>query len=195
VIAPASYAQAGIWDDEENRSDSKKPQLAIYNMPFLYRLSPNHTLSTQKLRHALQLVVNKHKSLRTSLTVDTECNLLIQRIINATGNNKNILFTFIESVFETDEQLTHIMHDEQAAFEHFNLTHGLVFRCHIVYYKQISKINLLGDKDALIFNFHHALFDFPSMDIFLDDLNQAYTTGHLPMNDNTSLRYLDCKYT
>jgi hypothetical protein len=195
VIAPASYAQARIWDDEENRSDSKKPQLAIYNMPFLYRLSPNHTLSTKKLRHALELVISKHQSLHTSLIFDTENNLLIQRIINSSDNDNNRLFTFIESIFETDEQLINIMHDERRNSQHFDLTQGLVSRCHIVYYKQISKINLLGDKDALIFNFHHAFFDFPSMDIFLDDLNQAYTTGQLPTNDNTSLRYLDCKYT
>ncbi|CAF4355789.1 unnamed protein product, partial [Adineta steineri] len=38
---------------------------------------------------------------------------------------------------------------------------------------------------------HHALFDFPSMNIFLHDLNQAYTTGQLLYDDNTNLRYLD----
>ena len=37
-----------------------------------------------------------------------------------------------------------------------------------------------ADKDAIIFNFHHALFDFPSMNVFLHDLDQAYTTGQLP---------------
>ena len=85
--------------------------------------------------------------------------------------------------------------DERRNSDYFDLAHGLVFRCHIVYYKQIPSNNLLSNKDVLIFNFHHALFDFPSMDIFLDDLNQAYTTGHLPTTNNTTLRYLDCKYT
>ncbi|CAF1683370.1 unnamed protein product, partial [Adineta ricciae] len=38
----------------------------------------------------------------------------------------------------------------------------------------------------------HALFDFPSMDIFLHDLNLAYTTGQLPSdNDDATLRYID----
>ncbi|CAF1590206.1 unnamed protein product, partial [Adineta steineri] len=37
--APASYAQARIWLDERIRFDSKSPQVAIYNMPFLHRLS------------------------------------------------------------------------------------------------------------------------------------------------------------
>ncbi|CAF4058212.1 unnamed protein product, partial [Adineta steineri] len=73
----------------------------------------------------------------------------------------------------------------------FDLAQGLVFRCHIIYYKQISSHHLLSHKDVLIFNFHHALFDFPSMKIFLHDLNQAYTTGQLLYDDNTNLRYLD----
>jgi hypothetical protein len=104
------------------------------------------------------------------------------------------LFAFIQSTYETDEQLNIIMHEEKRNPQLFDLAHGLVFRCHIVHYNQISSKDLLSDKDVLIFNFHHALFDFPSMDVFLHDLNQAYTTGQLFIGDNTTLRYLDCKY-
>jgi hypothetical protein len=186
---PASYAQARIWQDEKIRFHPDQSQVAIYNMPFIYRLCPNHTLSIKQLYHALQLIITKHQSLRTSLLFDSEKNLLIQGIIES--NDK--LFTFIESIFETDEQLTNIMHDERANSHHFNLARGLVFRCHLVYYKQISSSNLLVNEDVLILNFHHALFDFPSMNIFLDDLKQAYTTRRLPITDNTTLRYLDCK--
>jgi NRPS condensation-like uncharacterized protein len=162
-------------------------------MPFLYRLRPNHTLSIQQLSHALQLTVNKHQSLRTSLVFDTNQNLLIQRIINQEDIKDN-LFSIIESTYETDEQLNNIIQDEQTNSQHFDLSCGFVFRCHIVYSTQISSNNLLFNRDVLFFNFHHALFDLLSMNIFLDDLNQAYTTGQLPTNDNTSLRYLDCKY-
>jgi condensation domain-containing protein len=194
LLAPASYAQARIWLDERIRIDSNKQQVAIHNMPFLYHLARHHSLSIKTLRHALKLIINKHQSLRTSLVFDAEKNLLLQQIINSYDNDINELFTFIESVFETEEQLNNIMNDEYANSQHFNLTSGIVFRCHIIYYKQISQNNLLGEKDALIFNFHHAVFDFQSMNVFLDDLNQAYTTGQLSTNDDTTLRYLDCKY-
>ncbi|CAF4360859.1 unnamed protein product, partial [Adineta steineri] len=50
---PASFAQARIWLDERIRFDPDKPQIAIYNMPFVYRLQPGHTLSTKQLCHAL----------------------------------------------------------------------------------------------------------------------------------------------
>ncbi|CAF4052029.1 unnamed protein product, partial [Adineta steineri] len=190
VSAPASYAQARTWLDERIRFGPNKPQVAIYNMPFQYRLFSEHTLSIKRLIHALQLIVLKHQTLHTSLVVDSKENQVIQRIIDLNTNHEQIL-SVIESIYETDEELTEIMHDEKRNPQLFNLAQGLVFRCHIVYYKQISSNHLLCDKDVLIFNFHHALFDFPSMNIFLHDLNQAYTTGHLLYDDNTNLRYID----
>jgi hypothetical protein len=160
-------------------------------MPFLYRLDPQHTLLIKHLQYALQLLVTKHLSLRTSLIFDTESNRLIQRIIDLNDNTKQ-LFTFIESTFDTDEQLIDIMHDETRNPQLFNLAQGLVFRCHLVHHKQISSNDLLTDKDAIIFNFHHALFDFPSIDVFLHDLDQAYTTGQLTIDNSTLPNYLDC---
>ncbi|CAF4054833.1 unnamed protein product [Adineta steineri] len=188
--APASYAQARIRFDEQVRFDLDKPQPAIYNMPFLYRLTKGHTLSIQQLRQALQLVVRKHPSLYTLLHFDTEKNLLMQRIVDIHDDN-NRLYIFIENTYETQEQLNDIMHEEKRNPHLFDLAQGLVFRCHIIYYKQISSNHLLSDKDLLIFNFHHALFDFPSMKVFHHDLNQAYITGQLSNNDDTTLRYVD----
>ena len=118
----------------------------------------------------------------------------MQRIVDF-HDGKNRLYTFIENTYETQEQLNDIMHEERRNPQLFDLAQGLVFRCHLVYYKQISSNDLLSEKDVIIFNFHHSIFDFPSMNIFLHDLNQAYITGQLPFNvDNTNLRYLDCKY-
>ncbi|CAF1420124.1 unnamed protein product [Adineta steineri] len=189
-IGPASYAQARIWLDERIRFDPDKPQVAIYNMPFVYRLETSHILSVKQLYASLRLIISKHQSLRTLLIFNTEKNQLIQRITNYNENKKR-LFTFIESTFETDKQLDTIIHDEKRNSQYFDLTQGLVFRCHLIYHKQISSNDLLCHKDVIIFNFHHALFDFPSMDIFLNDLNQAYTTGQLSHNDESALTYLD----
>ncbi|CAF3873126.1 unnamed protein product [Adineta steineri] len=192
MIAPASFAQARIWHDERIRFDPSKTRTAIYNMPFVYCLQPGHTLSIKQLHHALHLTVNKHHSLHTSLHFDIQKNLLIQQVVtreNKTDNNN--MLSMIETTYETDEQLNEILHDEKRNPHLFDLAQGLVFRCHLVYYKQISSNHLLSHKDLLIFNFHHALFDFPSMNIFLHDLNQAYTTGQLLYDGNTNLRYLD----
>ena len=163
-------------------------------MPFVYRICPGDVLSTTRLLQALHKVIIKHPSLRTSLIFDTQTNMLMQRIIEWNDNPNSDLFSFTESIYETDQQLSSTMYDEQTNSQHFDLSHGQVFRCHIVYYKQIPSDHLLSDQDLIIFNFHHALFDLSSMDVFLHDLNQAYTTNQLPTDDNTQLRYLDCKY-
>jgi len=193
--APASYAQARIWLDERVRFDPEKPAVAIYNMPFLYRLSPGGTLSIAQLRRALQLVVRKHESLRTSLLFDADENMLMQRIIEWSDDDDHQLFAIVESTFHTEEELRNIMHDERGNSKHFDLGRGRVFRCHIVHHKEVSRNDRLCERDALIFNFHHALFDFPSMDIFLSDLDQAYSTGQLTLDNDTSLRYVDCEYS
>ncbi|CAF1492545.1 unnamed protein product, partial [Adineta steineri] len=190
--APASFAQARIWLDERIRFDPEKPQVAIYNMPFVYRLQPGYTLSITQLHQALHLTVNKHPSLHTSLHFDTQKNLLMQRVItHEDKNNNDNMFSTIETTYETDEQLIEILHNQKRNPQIFDLAQGLVFRCHIIYYKQISSNGLLSDQDMVIFNFHHAVFDFPSMKVFLHDLNQAYTTGQLLYDDTTNLRYLD----
>ncbi|CAF0798704.1 unnamed protein product [Adineta steineri] len=192
MSAPASFAQARIWLDERIRFDPDKPQVAIYNMPFVYRLQSGHILSIQQLRHALYLAVRKHPSLHTSLHFDIDKNLLMQRVLTHENNKKNNnMFSIIETINETDEQLNDILHDEKRNPHLFDLAKGLVFRCHIIYYKQISSNHILSDQDMVILNVHHALFDFPSMNIFLHDLNQAYTTGQLLYDDSTNLRYLD----
>ncbi|CAF4212996.1 unnamed protein product, partial [Adineta steineri] len=190
ILAPASFAQARIWLDERIRFDPDKPQTAIYNMPFVYHLQPGHTLSIKQLHQALHLTADKHLSLHTSLHFDIQKNLLMQRVITHEDNYTD-MFSTIETTYETDEQLNEILQDEKRNPQLFNLSQGLVFRCHIIYYKQISSNHLLSDKDLIIFNFHHAQFDFPSMKVFHHDLNQAYTTGQLLHDENTSLRYLD----
>ncbi|CAF4237483.1 unnamed protein product, partial [Adineta steineri] len=187
---PASFAQALLWHNETIHFTSHISQVPIYNMPFLYSLYSHQTVSVKQLRHALQLIVTRHESLRTSLIFHTHNNRLMQQITDFSQNN-NTLFTFLETTYTTQEQLNHVIHEETHNPQLFDVAHGLVFRCHLLYYKQISSNDLLCDQDLLIFNFHHALFDFSSMNIFLHDLNQAYTTGQLLYDNNTNLRYID----
>ncbi|CAF3893402.1 unnamed protein product, partial [Adineta steineri] len=189
-IAPASFSQALLCHNESIHFTPCISQVPIYNMPFVYSLYSHHALSVKHLRHALELIVTKHQSLRTSLISHTHNNRLMQQIIDFNQNN-NTLFTFIESSYATHEQLNHIIHEEKYNPQLFDVALGRGFRCRLVYYKQISSNHLLSHKDLLIFNFHHALFDYPSMNIFLHDLNQAYTTHRLPNNDDIILRYLD----
>ena len=186
--ASASYAQ--------ERFNSQTSQHAIQNMLSTYRLSTNTTASIAQLRRALRIVVQKHQCLRTALFVDPNENRLMQRINESDDDNQ--LFAFVQSTFETDEQLHEIMHDEQVNANYFNLSCGLVFRCHIVQQKSNSSSDLLGEDDIVIFNFHRNLIDKTSLEIFHHDLAQAYTNEPSVQDNNnddaTALRYIDCKF-
>ncbi|CAF1146849.1 unnamed protein product [Adineta steineri] len=190
ATAPASFAQCRMWYKKQKDADTDQSFLMIHNIPFSYRLYTRDTLSVEQFRHALQLVVNKHESLHTSLIYDSNKNLLMQRVLTQQDIN-NDMFTINESTYETNEQLNAIFENEKYNPQLFDLVQGLVFRCHIIYYKQISSDNILSDKDIIIFSFHHAFFDYPSMNIFLHDLDHFYKTRQLTNDDNTTLRYID----
>lgn len=192
LVAPASYAQSRIWFDQQIHFDHEQAHMAIYNRPYFYHLDLGNSLSITKLYQALQEVVIKHPSLRTALVFDTDKNLLMQRIIDLNDHN-NTLFQFIASTYQTDEELNEITDDERRNHGHFNLARGLVFRCHIVYHQQIPSNDLIKERDVLIFNFHHAVFDPTSIHTFLADLNVAYNTDRLEKDDGISLRYIDCE--
>ena len=186
----ASFAQARIWLDERIRFDSGKPQVAIYNMPFLYHIESGR-MSISRLRRAFQQVVLKHEALRTALLFDGDKQQLRQRIVDAKENEE--LFTFVDSRFDNDDNLlTTLMHEERGSPVLFDLGQGRVSRLHVVR-RHSTDNSWLSEGDAIIFNFHHALFDFPSMHIFHRDLNQAYVTGQLEWNNKNELRYLDCR--
>ncbi|CAF4207788.1 unnamed protein product, partial [Adineta steineri] len=187
---PASFAQYRIWPENQRDANSDQSYLMTHNMPFFYRLYAEDILSVKQLRHALQLIVTKHESLHTSLIYDFNKKILMQRVLTQQDIN-NDMFTITQSTYETDEQLNAIIENEKYNPQLFNLAQGLVFRCHLVYYKQISSNDLLSAKDVIIFNFHHFVFDYQSMKVFHHDLNQAYTTGQLLYDDNTLLRYID----
>ncbi|CAF2829462.1 unnamed protein product [Rotaria sp. Silwood2] len=191
LVAIASYAQARIWLDERIRFDPEKLQVAIYNLPFLCQIRPGGTISISQLRRALQIVIKKHESLRTSLIFDTKTNMLMQRIIGLNDDSKEI-FIFKESTIKTDEELHVLMHDERKNPNHFDLTQGLVVRCRVVHIKSDSQSDSISEGDAIIFNFHHTVFDFPSFDVFHQDLNEAYMTDQLIYDANSVLRYIDC---
>ena len=157
-------------------------------MAFLYHIESG-TLCIEKLQHAMRLVVKKHKALRTSLFFDFGKQQLMQRI---NEEDCDQLFSFVESKFESmDEVLTGIMHTERGNPSLFDLERGVVCRLHVVRRNTNDKQLLPGDN--IIFNFHHAMFDFPSVLIFHHDFNKAYTTSHLDYDDENQLRYVDCK--
>ncbi|CAF4565110.1 unnamed protein product [Rotaria socialis] len=188
--APASSAQARIWLDERIRFNPENPEVAIYNMSFPYRIAPGSSIQIKQLRKALQIIILKHESLRTAIFFDSNDNILMQKIVDATNPN-NQLFEFVESQYTSEEELNSIMHDERGNPKHFNVSIGRVCRCRIARHKENFNEDCLQGGDLLVFTIHHSLFDFPSLKVFLSDLSEAYITRRLPSHNEISLRYID----
>ncbi|CAF3897200.1 unnamed protein product [Rotaria sp. Silwood1] len=178
----SSYAQERIWLDEQMRFNSVNSQIAIYNIPFLYRLTHGQ-LSIERLQQTLTLLIKKHSILRTSLIYDQEKQYLKQ-IINETYN-----YSFEETIISNDDQLQDIIKYEETSNKIFDLTNGKVFRCHLIRQERNDKGNILNENDFILFNIHHSAFDGTSIEIFINDFEFAYTNGQLTIENE--LTYLD----
>jgi hypothetical protein len=187
ILASASLIQKRIWIDEQMNSDS---QISINNIPFFYQLIEG-TISIERLRRALRLVVLQHSILRTSLVFDTTKDCVIQRIIES-KNDEEELFVFVKSVFNSDIDLKTIIQDELCNPLNFNLFNGHVFRVHIVLHEN-NHIDLLQKGDSLIFNFHQSAFDHQLLDVFLQDLRMAYEYESISPSSNNVNLYIDSK--
>jgi NRPS condensation-like uncharacterized protein len=187
VIGRASFAQTHIWLDEQINCAS---QTAINNMPFFYQVTEG-SLSIERLRRALQLVVLKHSSLRTSFFFDSKADCLMQRIIQPRDDEEE-LFVFVESTLKRNVDLTTIMFDELCNLSNFDLSSGRVFLVYVLIQENGDK-NLLEIGDFLVFNFHQSVFDTLSLDIFCRDLCKTYECEAALQSNDNELRYIDCK--
>jgi hypothetical protein len=164
----------------------------MYNIPLLYRLSPDSaTVSIERLRRALQALVIKHQILRTAVYFD-ERGVLMQRPIEMKDSvDDQELFGF--TVLDGKKAGNAIMDENHHHSAFFNLNHGGVLDCHVVYRYRKSSQNetQLTGNDDIVFSIHHSAFDGASIPIFLQDLRLAYETDKPLVVDYNVLQYID----
>ena len=182
---PSSFEQEAIWLDEQIRFRSDKDSVAVYHIVLIFRIlrkDDQSQLDLFRLRSSLQLLVEKHASLRTCLQIsDDHQGELHQRTLPS----NLIEVPFIESWIDNDDDLTNIITDEETNRSHFDLIQGRVFRAHLIRYRERS------GETIILFNFHHSIFDGTSEALFLKDLHQAYATGKLIDATKKEWSYLD----
>jgi len=159
--------------------------IAVYHIVLIFRILTNDgkcQLVTSRLQSSLQLLVEKHASLRTCLQMsDNDRSELRQRILLS----NSIVVPLVESWIDNDDDLYKIIADEETNRSHFDLIQGHVFRSHLIRYRKRN------DESVILFNFHHSIFDGTSEVLFLNDLRQAYATGELINVTNKEWTYLD----
>ncbi|CAF4042098.1 unnamed protein product, partial [Adineta steineri] len=198
--AKASFAQERIFLDEQIRFSSTNSNTNnIYVIPLIYRISSmNDHISISQLQHAFQSIIRKHQILRTTLSLDTNGNI-IQHYLDAniiTDDRKFSRFSMIKFSNEEHEK-NEIVKKILNQSDLFDLSIGHVINCHILRCDQLNHSftqnndDLLTNDDLILFTIHHACFDGASVSIFIRDLSLAYQSNDLLPIDDNSLQYID----
>jgi non-ribosomal peptide synthetase component F len=199
AIARASFAQERIILDEQIRFSSKYNN-NIYVIPLLYRLSSsNDRLSINRLHHAFQLVITKHKVLRTALSLDTN-GIPMQRCLDMStfiDEMKFGNFSIFNLRYDNDHNIDAIINELVNHSDLFDLPKGRVICCHI--FRQyrprddflFENDDQLTKDDFILFCIHHSVFDGVSISIFLHDLSIAYNNHYSLAIDGDTLQYTD----
>ncbi|CAF1215394.1 unnamed protein product, partial [Adineta steineri] len=184
----ASYAQQRIFLDEQVRFSG---QIAIYNELTVLQVT-NGSLLVNRLLQALHYVLSKHTILRTSLAFNDEDSILKQSI-----TDKHLTFTLAaDQIFKSEAELQTIISQINTDPDLFDLSSGRVFYCQILRQQMIPDENnnkeIITDSDVLVIGFHHAAIDQSSVSIFLNDLDNAYNSNMMLLDNNEEpLQYID----
>ena len=159
--------------------------MAVYHIVLVFRIlskDDQSQLDRLRLRSSVELLVENHASLRTSLQMsDDNQSELYQRTLTS----NSIEVPFVESWIDNDDDLSKIIIDEETNRSHFDLIQGRVFRTHLVRYRERN------NEQIILFNFHHSIFDGTSEVLFLKDLHQVYANGKVADAMKKEWSYVD----
>ena len=149
---PLTQTQGGIFVE-----CAANPKSTIYNIPFLFRL--DETVDLQRLKKAVEMTVEAHPYIKTTLHMDENGDIWQKR-----GD---------EAPFEV---VVRDLLDEETLVKPYELMDGRLFR--------IELYDTPGGK-YLFMEFHHIISDGTSCGIFIRDINRAYA-GEQPQCESFS---------
>ncbi len=149
------------------------------------------SLSTGRLQRALQYLISKHKTLRTSLIMNNDDNTLKQYI-----TDEHQIYTLVdEQIFKNEIELRDIIYQTAISPDLFDLSNGRVFHCQIVRQQKSAdqqyETEIITNADIFIITFHHVAFDLLTSQIFLNDLCNAYNSDETWSENRELLEYID----
>ncbi|MDC0711873.1 amino acid adenylation domain-containing protein [Stigmatella sp. ncwal1] len=152
---PLSFAQQRLWFLEQ-----LTPGTAVYNLPFILRLSG--PLEVSALKQGLEALVLRHETLRT--TFPFEGSEPVQRIAPPAPVPWTVFDGRTLSEGEREARLAERVRTELA--RPFALGEGPLLRAHLVTWSETEH--------ALLLAIHHAVCDGASMEVLLRDLTALY---------------------
>lgn len=163
LIYPLSYNQQGIWFLYQ-----LAPESTVYNVNFAARISSDVNVSA--LRRALQALVDRHPSLRTTFPAHSG------KPVQQVQEHLKVRFDEVDGSTWSEEELKFRLLDE--AYRPFDLERGPLLR--------VSLIMRSAREHILLLVVHHIVIDFWSLATLLNELGVLYAaeaTGvkaHLP---------------
>ena len=146
---PLSFAQQRLWFLDQFEHGS-----ANYNIPCAYRI--RGSLNIDALRHALNEVIRRHESLRTTFAMQGD------EPVQVIAPDLELAIPLLGA---NDDATLHNLIIAEAK-RTFDLQQGPLLNAQI--------IRLAPEDHALFFNLHHIISDGWSMGVFLRELNQLY---------------------
>ena len=169
--AAASFAQQRLWF-----LDQLEPGLSVYNINFALELSG--ALNVPALQTALDMLVARHESLRTTFEKPEQQPL---QVIAETGR---IALERIDATGDSDESLKSKL--DQLIGVAFDLAKGPLLRVYL--------LERAEDKHVILFVIHHIIADAWSLDVLYRELVVAYqatVAGAAPALADLPIQYAD----
>jgi hypothetical protein len=167
---PLSDNQQGIWF-----LCQFVPKSSIYNVSFAARISSD--VNTPALRRAFQALVDRHPSLRTTVTVRSG------KPVQQIHERLKVHFEEIDaSTWREDELQTRLVEETQRPFD---LERGPVLR--------VSLFTRSAQEHILVLVVHHIVVDFWSLAVILNELDVLYPAEKA--GRPAALPPLDLQYT
>ncbi|HEY0543783.1 MAG TPA: amino acid adenylation domain-containing protein, partial [Pyrinomonadaceae bacterium] len=152
---PLSFAQQRLWFLSE-----LEPTSSFYNMPAAVRLSGY--LETDVLRRALNEIIRRHESLRTSFpTTDGQPRQAI-----AAALELGLEVHDLSQLPEDEREAEALRLATQEARHPFDLAQGPLFR--------VSLLRLQAEEHILLFTMHHIISDGWSMSVLVREVGELY---------------------
>ncbi|MEH2000987.1 MAG: amino acid adenylation domain-containing protein [Nostoc sp.] len=172
---PLSFAQQRLWF-----LNQLQPNSTFYNIPFGLHFSGK--LNITALESSLQLLINRHESLRTNfITVDGEP-------LGAIAATRDFTLPVIDlrTLPASEREIEYQKIADRAAMYVFNLAQEPLLRTQLV--------QLTPTKNVLLLTIHHIIFDGWSVNIFLKELTTVYSAlveDRAPTLPEIPLQYVD----
>ena len=172
---PLSFAQQRLWILERIEGD-----LAAYNMSSGFELKG--ALNTEALRQALETIIERHESLRTTFS------MIKDEPVQVIHPNSRFELSIEDlSTYEPEEQETELVRRSQLEAERvFDLTADRMLRARLLKFSE--------EKHVLLLTMHHIASDGWSRGILLNELHclyDAYSSGKDAELPELPVQYID----